>query len=126
MLITSNEYLQAVQEINDYENQAKYRASVSVNSEVLKTNLFIGSVIIRNSEWGNKFVDNLSKDMRLKYPGAKGYSVRNLKYMKKFAQIFAEDDLTSQVKSQLYERQVVANKISILKTDCLLNKRILL
>lgn len=126
MLITSNEYLQAVQEINDYVNQAKYRASVSVNSEVLKTNLFIGSVIIRNSEWGNKFVDNLSKDMRLKYPGAKGYSVRNLKYMKKFAQIFAEDDLVSQVKSQLYERQVVANKISILKTDCLLNKRILL
>ena len=51
MLITSNEYLQAVQEINDYVNQAKYRASVSVNSEVLKTNLFIGSVIIRNSEW---------------------------------------------------------------------------
>lgn len=155
MLITSNEYLQAVQEINDYVNQAKYRASVSVNSEVLKTNLFIGSVIIRNFEWGNKFVDNLSKDMRLKYPGAKGYSVRNLKYMKKFAQIFAEDDvdkyglaritwshhqvlmskvssqeeyvwylektlehgwsvdeLASQVKSQLYERQVVANKIS--------------
>ncbi len=36
------------------------------------------------------------------------------------------DDLASQVKSQLYERQVVANKISILKTDCLLNKRILL
>ena len=155
MLITSNEYLQAVQEINDYVNQAKYRASVSVNSEVLKTNLFIGCVIIRNSEWGNKFIDNLSKDMRLKYPGAKGYSVRNLKYMKKFAQIFSEDDvdkyglaritwshhqvlmskvsgkeeyvwylektlehgwsvdeLASQVKSQLYERQVVANKIS--------------
>lgn len=155
MLITSNEYLQAVQEINDYVNQAKYRASVSVNSEVLKTNLFIGSVIIRNFEWGNKFVDNLSRDMRLKYPGAKGYSVRNLKYMKKFAQIFAEDDvdkyglaritwshhqvlmskvsskeeyvwylektlengwsvddLASQVKSQLYERQVVVNKIS--------------
>ncbi len=62
MLITSNEYLQAVQEINDYVNQAKYRASVSVNSEVLKTNLFIGSMIIRNSEWGNKFVDNLSKE----------------------------------------------------------------
>lgn len=62
MLITSNEYLQAVQEINDYVNQAKYRGSVSVNSEVLKTNLFIGSVIIRNSEWGNKFVDNLSKE----------------------------------------------------------------
>ena len=93
MLTRSYEYLQAVQEINDYVNHAKYRASVNVNSEILKTNLFIGNVIIRNSEWGNKFVDNLSKDMKMKYPGAKGYSVRNLKYMKKFAQIFIEDDV---------------------------------
>lgn len=155
MLTTSNEYLRAVQEINDYVSQAKYRASVSVNSEIMKTNIFIGNVIIRNSEWGNKFVDNLSRDMRTAFPNTKGYSVRNLKYMKKFAQIFIEDDvdkyglgritwshhqvlmgkvsrqeeyvwylektlehgwsvddLASQVKSQLYERQVAANKIS--------------
>lgn len=155
MLTPSNQYLQAVEEINDYVNQAKCRASVSVNSEIMKTNIFIGNVIIRNSEWGNKFVENLSKDMKMRFPSAKGYSVRNLKYMKKFAQIFTEDDvdeyglgritwshhqilmskvsnreeyiwylektlehkwsvddLTSQVKSQLYERQAVANKIS--------------
>lgn len=155
MLTPSNQYLQAVEEINDYVNQAKCRASVSVNNEIMKTNIFIGNVIIRNSEWGNKFVENLSKDMKMRFPSAKGYSVRNLKYMKKFAQIFTEDDvdeyglgritwshhqilmskvsnreeyiwylektlehkwsvddLTSQVKSQLYERQAVANKIS--------------
>ena len=155
MLTPSNQYLQAVEEINDYVNQAKCRASVSVNSEIMKTNIFIGNVIIRNSQWGNKFVENLSKDMKMRFPSAKGYSVRNLKYMKKFAQIFTEDDvdeyglgritwshhqilmskvsnreeyiwylektlehkwsvddLTSQVKSQLYERQAVANKIS--------------
>ena len=154
MLTPSNQYLQAVEEINDYVNQAKCRASVSVNSEIMKTNIFIGNVIIRNSEWGNKFVENLSKDMKMRFPSAKGYSVRNLKYMKKFAQTFTDDvdeyglgritwshhqilmskvsnreeyiwylektlehkwsvdDLTSQVKSQLYERQAVANKIS--------------
>ena len=48
MLTTSNQYLQAVQEINDYVNQAKYRASVSVSSEIMKTNIFIGNVIIRS------------------------------------------------------------------------------
>ena len=155
MLTPSNQYLQAVEEINDYVNQAKCRASVSVNSEIMKTNIFIGNVIIRNSVWGNKFVENLSKDMMMRFPSAKGYSVRNLKYMKKFAQTFTEDDvdeyglgritwshhqilmskvsnreeyiwylektlehkwsvddLTSQVKSQLYERQAIANKIS--------------
>ena len=93
MLTPSNQYLRAVEEINDYVNQAKCRASVSVNSEIMKTNIFIGNVIIRNSEWGNKFVENLSKDMKMRFPSAKGYSVRNLKYMKKFAQIFTEDDV---------------------------------
>lgn len=93
MLTPSNQYLQAVEEINDYVNQAKCRASVSVNSEIMKTNIFIGNVIIRNSEWGNKFVENLSKDMKMRFPSAKGYSVRNLKYMKKFAQTFTEDDV---------------------------------
>lgn len=34
MLTPSNQYLQAVEEINDYVNQAKCRASVSVNSEI--------------------------------------------------------------------------------------------
>ena len=63
MLTPSNQYLQAVEEINDYVNQAKCRASVSVNSEIMKTNIFIGNVIIRNSEWGNKFVENLNESV---------------------------------------------------------------
>lgn len=41
MLTPSNQYLQAVEEINDYVNQAKCRASVSVNSEIMKTNIFM-------------------------------------------------------------------------------------
>lgn len=35
--------------------------------------------------WGNKFIDNLAKDIKIAYPSSKGYSVRNLKYMAKFA-----------------------------------------
>ena len=84
MLTTSNQYLQAVQEINEYVNQAKYRASVSVNSEVMKTNIFIGNVIIRNSEWGNKFIDEMARELKISFPNIKGFSVRNLKSMKKY------------------------------------------
>lgn len=117
MLTPSNQYLQAVEEINDYVNQAKYRASVSVNSEIMKTNIFIGNVIIRNSEWGNKFVENLSKDMKMRFPSAKGYSVRNLKYMKKFAQTFTEDDVDEYGLGRItFVRPVIGSKrISTLK-----------
>ena len=101
MLTPSNQYLQAVEEINDYVNQAKCRASVSVNSEIMKTNIFIGNVIIRNSEWGNKFVENLSKDMKMRFPSAKGYSVRNLKYMAKFAAMFPDEKFVQEVLAQI-------------------------
>lgn len=41
--------------------------------------------IVEYSQWGGKFVENLSKDLRMEYPGTQGYSVRNLNYMKQFA-----------------------------------------
>lgn len=45
----------------------------------------IGKAILEYSHWGNKFVEILSKDLRMAYPSRKGYSVRNLNYMKQFA-----------------------------------------
>ena len=50
MLTPSNQYLQAVEEINDYVNQAKCRASVSVNNEIMKTNIFIGTRLSINKK----------------------------------------------------------------------------
>lgn len=53
----------------------------------------IGKVINENKAWGNKFIDNLAKDIRLSYPGSTGYSVRNLKYMAKFVETYPEEQI---------------------------------
>lgn len=45
----------------------------------------IGNEINERSEWGNKFIDTLSRDIRSAFPGIKGFSTRSLKYMAKFA-----------------------------------------
>ncbi|MCB6567834.1 DUF1016 N-terminal domain-containing protein, partial [Desulfovibrio desulfuricans] len=45
----------------------------------------IGNVILRYSQWGNKFVETLLNDLRMAYPSREGYFVRNLNYMKQFA-----------------------------------------
>lgn len=42
---------------------------------------------MENCKWGNKFIESLSKDIKISFPDITGFSVRNLKYMKKFAQI---------------------------------------
>ena len=45
----------------------------------------IGKLIGERSEWGNRFIDSLSGDIRLAYPGIRGFSVRSLKYMLRLA-----------------------------------------
>ncbi|MDR2965589.1 MAG: PDDEXK nuclease domain-containing protein [Treponema sp.] len=52
----------------------------------------IGKIIIANTKYGSKFVENLAHDIKAEFPHVKGYSVRNLKYMRKFAEIIKEEE----------------------------------
>lgn len=61
----------------------------------------IGCVINEHKAWGNKFVDNLAADIRSAFPNSKGYSVRNLKYMAKFAEIYPDREFVQTVSAQI-------------------------
>lgn len=93
MLINDNEYKEALQEAFDCIKTAQYSAVVSVNHVLLHRNWKIGKIITDKSQWGNKFIDNLAADIRREFPETTGFSVRNLKYMKKFSALFTEDDI---------------------------------
>ncbi len=82
--IVMDEYI-GVLEKKERITQAQYQ--VMTNANVERNILFwnIGKVILQYSQWGNKFVETLSKDLRMTYPSREGYSVRNLNYMKQFA-----------------------------------------
>ena len=60
----------------------------------------IGCVINEHKSWGNKFIDNLAADIRIAFPESKGYSVRNLKYMAKFAETYSDREFVQQVVAQ--------------------------
>ena len=93
MLINDSEYMKIRNEAFEYIKNAQYTAMVNTNYALLVRNLNIGKIIIERSKWGNKFIDNLAKDIKIKFPRLTGFSVRNLKYMKKFALEFEEDDI---------------------------------
>ena len=61
----------------------------------------IGKIIVDNSKWGNKFIDNLSIDLKLEFPEVTGFSVRNLKYMKKLAEEYPNFEFVQQVVAQI-------------------------
>ena len=74
MLMNSNEYLHIVESIKQEIRTAQYRATVSVNRELLVLYHSIGEVINEHKTWGNKFVENLAADIKISFPDATGYS----------------------------------------------------
>ncbi|MBP2453007.1 PDDEXK nuclease domain-containing protein [Mycolicibacterium lutetiense] len=66
----------------------RQRAVAAANKELLTTYWAVGSEILARQEaqgWGARVIDRLSADLRERFPDAKGFSARNLKYMRAFA-----------------------------------------
>ena len=99
--MNSNEYISVVESIKQEIRTAQYRATVSVNRELLLLYHSIGTVINEHKTWGNKFVENLAADIKLSFPNATGYSVRNLKYMAKFAKTFPNTEFVQAELTQI-------------------------
>ena len=78
MLLNNNEYLETIEKLKSEIRSAQYKASLEANRELLLLYYHIGIIINSHKSWGNKFIDTLSTDIRLSFPGVKGFSVRNL------------------------------------------------
>jgi len=83
---------------------AQQRAILAVNQELLKLYLQIGNDILQRQQqqgWGSKVIDQLAKDLRVAFPELKGFSARNLKYMRAFAEAWREPEFVQQPVAQL-------------------------
>lgn len=101
MLMNSNEYLATIEQVKQEIKAAQYRAAVHVNTELIMLYHSIGCVINAHKSWGNKFIENLAQDIKLEFPQTTGYSVRNLKYMAKFAQLFPDAEFVQASLAQI-------------------------
>lgn len=114
MLMNNSEYLGIVETIKSEIKNAQYKAAVSVNKELIMLYYNIGKIINEHKTWGNRFIDNLAADIRLSFPDVKGYSVRNLKYMAKFAAEYTEDQIVQAALAQItwYHNMALMDKVN--------------
>ena len=101
MLLNNNEYLEICSDIKNQIRSAQHRAVIGANRELIMLYWNIGNVINANSEWGNKFIENLARDIKLDFPDTTGFSVRNLKYMAKFSSLYSDIEFVQTVSAQL-------------------------
>jgi len=90
----NNEYFKWLDNLKSRIRTAQIKASLSANAELIELYWDIGKDIFEKQEikgWGNSIVENLSKDLKLEFPNIKGFSRRNLFYMKKFYSFYKSD-----------------------------------
>ena len=74
---------------------AQYAALKAVNTELVGLYWDIGRMISERQAqegWGRSVVENLSADLRREFPGAAGFSVQNLWYMRQFYAEYHADE----------------------------------
>ncbi len=73
--------------------QSQLKAAVRVNTEMLQLYWDLGEDIVQKgaeSKWGNKIYSTMSAELKTEFPKVEGFSVTNLKYMKRFYLFYSE------------------------------------
>jgi predicted nuclease of restriction endonuclease-like (RecB) superfamily len=122
------EYSEFLEQVKNRIRSSQLRASLAVNGELIQLYWWIGHTILNKQSkegWGTKVIERLAKDLSSEFPGIAGFSSRNLKYMRKFAEAYPDfsfvqaapaqipwwhnvillEKLEDWIKSNLYQRQ---------------------
>lgn len=97
-------------------HSAQQRATLAVNRELVLLYWQIGRDILQRQAaqgWGAKVIDRLAQDLRAAFPEMKGFSPRNLKYMRAFAESWPDPVFVQEVLAQLpwYHQLALLDKL---------------
>jgi len=100
---------------------AQQRATLAVNRELVLLYWQIGRDILARQAsqgWGAKVIDRLAQDLRVAFPEMQGFSPRNLKYMRAFAEAWPDAEFVQGVLAQLpwYHQLALLDKLADAET----------
>jgi predicted nuclease of restriction endonuclease-like (RecB) superfamily len=104
VISSSKDYEDLLARLKSQIRTAQVRAAVAVNRELVLLYWRIGKeILLKQHEqgWGAKVIDQLAKDLRQEFPDMQGFSPRNLKYMRAFADAWPDEAIVQQAAAQL-------------------------
>jgi predicted nuclease of restriction endonuclease-like (RecB) superfamily len=110
------DYAAWLSELKTRIHTAQQRASLAVNRELVLLYWQIGRDILARQGregWGAKVIERLAQDLRNAFPDMKGFSPRNLKYMRTFAEAWPDEPFVQGVLAQLpwYHQLALLDKL---------------
>jgi len=115
-LLETKDYVSFLTTIKQDIHNARIRAALSVNKELILLYWRIGHEILqrkRDLGWGSDVVKLLSQDLKREFPDIKGFGERNLVYMQTFAASYPDSAFTQALPAQIpwYHNQTIMDKI---------------
>lgn len=92
-MIADTDYIQWLSDLKKRFRQSQAKAVVRLNQSMLEFYWSLGRDIVAlkaESKWGSNFFNQLSIDLQQTFPRQKGFSVTNLKYVKRWYQFYYE------------------------------------
>ncbi len=110
-------YAGILNEIKQEIFTGRHKAILAANKELILHYWSIGNIILRHQSsegWGSKVIDKLARDLASEFPDSKGFSARNLKYMRRFAEEYADLSFVQVVLAQItwYHIITLTEKVS--------------
>ena len=99
-----NGYADWLADLKGRIHTAQQRATLAVNCELVLLYWQIGRDILARQAsqgWGAKVIERLAHDLHAAFPDMKGFSPRNLKYMRAFAEAWPDAEFVQQAAAQL-------------------------
>src|SRR6516164_2213399 len=103
-LATPEGYEPFLKDLKERIRTAQVRAALAVNRELVLLYWSIGKDILTQQKqhgWGAKIIDQLAADLPNIFPGMTGFSSRNLKYMRAFAEACPNEQIVQQLATQI-------------------------
>ncbi|MCC6124952.1 MAG: DUF1016 family protein [Pirellulales bacterium] len=98
------DYGSFLQKLKERVRTAQLSAALAANSELVLLYWDIGRGILDRQEkdgWGAKVIDRLARDLKAEFPRMRGFSPRNLKYMRAFAAAWPDRAFVQALLAQL-------------------------
>ncbi len=110
------DYAAWLAELKTRIHNVQQRAALAVNRELVLLYWQIGRDILDRQGregWGAKVIERLAQDLRSAFPDMKGFSPRNLKYMRAFAEAWPDTEFVQGVLAQLpwYHQLALLDKL---------------
>jgi predicted nuclease of restriction endonuclease-like (RecB) superfamily len=97
-------YTSFLDELKGFIKKEKLVTILNANQRMILMYWHIGKAILLKQEtegWGAKTIDRLSVDLKNAFPEETGFSPRNLKYMRKFAESWADIEIVQRTVAQI-------------------------